>query len=143
MHDPRLPDRQSARLRGYDYATAGAYFVTICTQNPACLFGDEVNGEMALNLAGVVVEQWWHQIGNTFPTVVTDAFVVMPNHIHGIVFLGAQESDEGSWPNAVRRSHGAVPGPRHPMVQNRHHPRLHPRRPHPRLAPLRPPSLAT
>jgi len=86
-----LPQRRSLRLRGYDYAQAGAYFVTICTQGRACLFGDVVDGDVHLNAAWRMVAQCWQDIPNRFPDAALDEFVVMPNHLHGIiVIVGAQ-----------------------------------------------------
>lgn len=79
--------RRSLRLTGYDYTTAGAYFVTVCTQDRACLFGDVVAGAMCLNEAGQMVAALWEGIAGRFPGVEIDRFVVMPNHLHGIVVL--------------------------------------------------------
>jgi REP element-mobilizing transposase RayT len=79
--------RRAIRLRGYDYAQAGAYFVTIVTQDRACLFGEVVNGEMQLNDAGRMIEQWWFELNRKFSQVETDEFVVMPNHFHGTVVI--------------------------------------------------------
>lgn len=81
------PQRRSIRLAGYDYAQAGAYFVTICTQDRACLFGDVVNGNMRLNVLGQIVDQCWRGIPAHGEHAVLDAFVVMPNHIHGIIAI--------------------------------------------------------
>jgi REP element-mobilizing transposase RayT len=83
-------DRRSLRLRGYDYAQAGAYFVTICTQDRLCLLGDIIEGEMQLNDAGRMVRSVWEGLPDRFPGMELDAFVVMPNHVHGIaVFVAA------------------------------------------------------
>jgi putative transposase len=79
--------RRSIRLQGYDYSQAGAYFITVCTQNREPLFGDIVNGAMHLNDAGKMVQQCWDDVPLHFPQVTLDAFVVMPNHIHGIVVI--------------------------------------------------------
>ena len=79
--------RRAIRLPGYDYAQAGAYFVTICTQDRRCLFGDVADGHMHLNDAGRMIERWWQELQNKFPKIDTDEFVVMPNHIHGIVMI--------------------------------------------------------
>lgn len=79
--------RRSLRLQGYDYAQAGAYFVTICTQERACMFGEIVDGQMRLNPAGEMVHRVWTEIPAHAPDVDIDAFVVMPNHIHGIIVL--------------------------------------------------------
>jgi len=86
-YDPTRHHRRSIRLKGYDYSQAGAYFVTICTQDRACLFGKVVNGEMRLNDAGRMVLAEWNMLPERFPHVVLDAFVVMPNHVHGIVVI--------------------------------------------------------
>lgn len=75
------------RLRGYDYAQPGAYFVTICTQHRECLFGDVIEGEMVLNDAGRMVQITWEQIPQWFPTIELDASIVMPNHFHAIVVI--------------------------------------------------------
>ncbi|MFZ0612076.1 MAG: hypothetical protein WAM73_07560 [Desulfobacterales bacterium] len=79
--------RRSIRLRGYDYSRAGAYFVTICTRNQECLFGDIADEKMQLNGAGHAAAQCWHVIPDHFPYAELDAFVVMPSHIHGIVVI--------------------------------------------------------
>jgi len=78
-------NRQSIRLKGYDYAQAGAYFVTICTQGRVHLFGDVVNGEMVLNDAGGAAQICWHDIPAHYPNIRLHEFIVMPNHIHGII----------------------------------------------------------
>jgi REP-associated tyrosine transposase len=81
--------RRSMRLKGYDYAQAGAYFVTICTYDRACLFGDIVDGTMQLNDAGQMVQEGWPAIAGQYSGIAIDAFVVMPNHIHGIIMIAA------------------------------------------------------
>lgn len=86
-YDPEKHHRRSVRLRGYDYSQAGAYFVTICTQNRECLFGDMVDGEMRLNDAGRVVHGVWNDLPDHYAGVKLDAFVVMPNHVHGIIVI--------------------------------------------------------
>jgi REP element-mobilizing transposase RayT len=85
--NPDIHHRRSIRLRDYDYASAGAYFVTICTQGRECLFGG-IDGEtMVFNEAGHMVETVWRGLPDRFPGVDLDTFVVMPNHVHFIVFL--------------------------------------------------------
>jgi len=91
--------RRSIRLRGYDYSQAGAYFITICTHEQICLFGEIINGEMRLNDAGQIVHDEWLRTADIRPNVELDAFVVMPNHFHGIVFL-SDESRRGDRPVA-------------------------------------------
>jgi REP element-mobilizing transposase RayT len=81
--------RRSIRLKGCDYSQAGAYFVTICTQDRECLFVDIGGGEMRLNDAGTTVRNIWHKIPEHFPHTDIDAFVAMPNHIHGIIVINS------------------------------------------------------
>jgi len=85
--NPRIHHRRSIRLQGYDYSQAGACFVTICTQNRECLFGDIADGGMRLNDAGQMVQTVWDEIPAHYPGIDIDAFVVMPNHIHGIIII--------------------------------------------------------
>ena len=86
-YDPHKHHRRSIRLKGYDYSQAGAYFVTICVQGGVSLLGEVVDGEMVLNEAGKMVAAFWEEIAIKYPTVILDAFVCMPNHIHFIVIL--------------------------------------------------------
>ena len=79
--------RRSIRLQGYDYSQPGAYFVTICTHNRVSLFGDIVNGEMRMNDAGRAAEECWSAIPEHFHRTQLDEFVIMPNHIHGLVII--------------------------------------------------------
>ena len=87
-HDSDIPRRRSIRLSGYDYASAGAYFITVVVRGGLCLFGEVVDGEMRLNGAGEMVRRVWEGMEERFAYVVVDAYVVMPNHVHGVVFLG-------------------------------------------------------
>ena len=86
-YDPEKHHRRSIRLKGYDYTQPGAYFITICTQGRACLFGEIIDGEMHLNEAGQIVVQTWQDLPNHISNVQLDAFVVMPNHVHGIIII--------------------------------------------------------
>jgi len=86
-YDPTIHHRRSIRLRGYDYAQAGAYFVTICVQGRECLFGQIVNARMVLNDAGRMVQAQWEQLPERFNTIELDIHIVMPNHFHGIVII--------------------------------------------------------
>ena len=78
---------ESIRLPGHDYSQEGAYFITICTQNRQCLFGEIVDGEIMLNEFGELVKTEWQKTGIIRPNIVIDAFVIMPNHIHGILII--------------------------------------------------------
>ena len=87
--DPERHHRRSIRLRGYDYTQPGAYFVTLVTQNRVCLFGEVVDGEMRLNALGIIVQEEWFRSAVIRPYVrlFPDEFVVMPNHVHGIIWI--------------------------------------------------------
>ncbi len=84
-YNPKIHHRKSIRLKGYDYSQAGLYFITICVQDRACLFGDVVNGIMMLNDAGKMVEKWYFELENKFPEIRCHEMVVMPNHFHCII----------------------------------------------------------
>ena len=77
----------SARLQTWDYSNNGAYFITICTQNRHHFFGHIKNQEMQLSEIGKFAEQYWYEIPNHFPMVELGNFVVMPNHVHGILII--------------------------------------------------------
>ncbi|WP_309379998.1 transposase [Paludisphaera borealis] len=95
--EPVRIHRRSIRWKGYDYAQAGGYFVTICVQDRACLFGEVVDGAMRANAAGLMVAEAWAALAQRFPRVAPDVFVVMPNHLHGVLFLrdGADRGGDG------------------------------------------------
>ena len=86
-YDPRRHNRQSMRLPDYDYAQPGAYFVTICTADRAHLFGHISEGVMRCNDIGQIVEDEWKRTPEVRSNVKLDAYVVMPNHVHGIVVI--------------------------------------------------------
>ena len=79
--------RRSIRLREYDYSSAGAYFITICVQHHACLLAQIADGQLILGNAGRMVNSVWDELPTFYPGVRLDEFVVMPNHIHGIVMI--------------------------------------------------------
>ncbi len=83
----KLSRRRSLRLPHYDYASPGAYFVTICTRHRSCLFGQVRDGTMHPNRFGRAVDACWRGLPDHYPHLALDAFVVMPNHIHGIFVL--------------------------------------------------------
>lgn len=89
------PRRRSARFSGFDYTSAGSYFVTICTSGRACTLGQIVRGVLRPTELGVLAQRCWDAIPDHFPHVDLDAFVVMPNHVHGILHLrgGASQGD--------------------------------------------------
>ncbi len=79
--------RRSIRVRGYDYSQAGAYFVTICAKNREFVFGKIIDTEMRLNDTGRIVQECWNDLPSRFAGIELDAFVTMPNHIHGIIII--------------------------------------------------------
>jgi len=82
-----FPARSTIRLQHFDYSTPGAYFVTICTYRKACLLGDVIDDRIHTNSLGAMVESTWREMSHAYPGIRTDSFVVMPNHVHGILFL--------------------------------------------------------
>jgi REP element-mobilizing transposase RayT len=86
-YDARIHHRRSIRLQGYDYAQAGAYFVTMVMQNRECLFGHVAEDQMRLNAAGEMAAAVWAGLAERFPFAELDEFVIMPNHVHGIIVL--------------------------------------------------------
>lgn len=123
-YDPEKHHRRSIRLKGYDYTQPGTYHITLCTKARQCLFGDVVKGEMRLNSLGYIAFTCWQAIPNHFPHVELDAFVIMPNHLHGILVItdaivGTQQCCvptveqfgkpvAGSIPTVIRSYKGAV-----------------------------------
>ena len=83
----RIP---SARLQNWDYGNNGAYFITICTKNRICFFGEGLHEKIE---TGIIAEKIWFEIPKHFPFVELDRFVVMPNHIHGIIIINKTKSD--------------------------------------------------
>ncbi len=108
-YNPKIHNRKSIRLKGYDYSQAGLYFITICCQNRACLFGKIDDGEMVLNDAGKQAQQCWLEIPKHFPNTTLHEYITMPNHIHGIIeIVGANNhspnnhSPNGDSSNGIR-----------------------------------------
>ena len=98
-YNPEKHHRRSVRLREYDYSQPGAYFVTICTWDRECIFGNIINGEMELNEYGRIIEEEWLQTGYVRLNVEIDQYVVMPNHIHGILII----TENNNHPVGARR----------------------------------------
>jgi len=80
-----LPKRKPLRLKNYNYSQNGCYFLTICTQNRTCLFGNVTNGEMKLNKFGIIAQDNIKKIDTLYDDIFIDKYIVMPNHIHLIV----------------------------------------------------------
>ena len=87
--------RQSYRLQGRDYSRRGCYYVTICTRNRACLFGEVLGGEMYQNRYGEIAHKEWCRSADLRGELTLDAFVVMPNNVPGIGFSDGKKGDLG------------------------------------------------
>jgi putative transposase len=110
-YNPLLHHRRSTRLIGYDYALAGAYFITLCTQHRRCIFGEIKDGKMILNQYGQIAYDEWLKTPDIRPNVALDVFVIMPNHMHAIVlFIDENTSDHHLEPNAFAMR-SEEPGP--------------------------------
>ena len=103
--DPRKHHRRSIRLKNYDYASDGAYYVTIVALGRECLFGEIIDKEMYLSDYGKIIQKWWESIPIHFPNVELGAFVIMPNQIHGIIFI-------------IEKRRGEVLSPHNRTIQN-------------------------
>ena len=85
QYDPDIHHRRTVRFHEFDYSEQGLYFVTICVHEQRSLFGRIVDGEMQFNLPGKIANKYWTSIGTHFPNTFLHEFVIMPNHIHGII----------------------------------------------------------
>ena len=118
-------NRRSLRLRSYDYAQAGAYFVTIVAKDRVCLFGHIADGHMHLSEAGAIVAGTWDRLPSHYPYSETDAFVVMPNHVHGVLILRADGRHQAVGRHQANVRAGFKPAPtgeislvaRHPATE--------------------------
>jgi len=79
-YNPDIHHRRSIRLKGYDYSQAGLYFITICTQNRLCLFGEIEKGRMVLNKQGIMID-----LKHKYRNIELHEQIIMPNHFHGII----------------------------------------------------------
>ena len=95
IYDPSIHHRRSIRLRGYDYSREGAYYVTVCTREKKCLFGNIIGKKMLLNDAGKMIRSVWQGIPDRFPNIDLDEFIVMPNHIHAVFVINQQDMCRG------------------------------------------------
>ena len=84
--------RKARRLKNYDYRREGFYFVTICTNSRECFFGDIVKDEVLLNDAGFMIRKMWEILPDRFPYIRLDTFILMPNHLHGIIVIFEEEN---------------------------------------------------
>jgi putative transposase len=99
-YNPEKHHRRSIRLKGHDYSAPGAYFITICVHQRECLFGEVISGEMKLNQFGQLVWSHWQNLAHHHSHLQVDAFVVMPNHIHGILILKNDQTNHNGFVGA-------------------------------------------
>ncbi len=108
MEPTRSLNRQSIRMKGWDYTSAGCYFVTINTHASLARFGTIVNGRMVLNEAGRIAEEEWEKCAGLRKGIELDEFVIMPNHMHGIVWLPGLETASSPKPQFGKPVVGAL-----------------------------------
>jgi putative transposase len=101
-YNPQIHHRRSIRLKGYDYTQPGAYFFTLTTWQRAALFGEIVNHEMHLNSTGKIIAAEWQRLEQRFPNLQLDSFVVMPNHVHGIIRITEPNTVRATRPSITR-----------------------------------------
>jgi len=89
--DSAKHNRRSIRLKGYDYTQSGYYFITICTERRSCLFGAIDNQKLTLTEFGQIAFAYWQAIPEHFPRIELDRFVIMPNHVHGILIMNDEK----------------------------------------------------
>jgi putative transposase len=110
--DPDCHRRRSIRLRDYDYAQAGAYFVTVCTHDRACLLGDIIDGTMRLSAYGEIVDHGWQRTPSLRSQVDLDVYVIMPNHFHAIFVITDVSPDSvGAYCNTPLQKPAPPPSP--------------------------------
>jgi putative transposase len=103
---------ESTRLRGWNYAGAGAYFVTICTRDRAPFFGDVVDGDVILSPIGQIVADEWQKTPKIRPYVSLDEWIIMPNHVHGIIIITVETPRPVETPRRGVSTTTANPKPR-------------------------------
>lgn len=110
VNNPKFHFRRSIRLPDYDYTQSGAYFITICVQDRICRFGEIVNGKVLLNVIGEMVHVEWEKLNRRFPMIELDEFVIMPNHLHGIVHIKGEKTldSHGRRPSISESTKGEV-----------------------------------
>ena len=109
-YKPEFPQRRSIRLRGHDYTQPGAYFVTIVTQGHRYVLGDIVTGKILLNDTGRIVSRAWEWLATQYAYVELDGFVVMPNHLHGIIVIAEHRAGDSRIAPTKRKPLGRLIG---------------------------------
>ena len=109
-YNPDIHHRRTIRLQGYDYAQKGMYFITLCVKERECIFGTIVENEMFLNRIGQIVADEWINSIKIRNNVIIHDFIVMPNHLHGIVEITYNKNDKSQIGEFVspKKSIGAI-----------------------------------
>ena len=94
---------ETTRLKHYDYANDGSYFVTICTKDRDCCLGEIKNGILIETIQGNIARECWLDLPNHYRNCILDGFIVMPNHVHGIIFIDNDSVETGLKPVSTRR----------------------------------------
>ncbi len=101
-----IKERRPNRLKGYDYNQQGYYYITICTKNQLNLFGEILNNIMHLSQTGEIANRFWIAIPEHFKNIELDEFIIMPNHIHGIIFVNNGDAGDNGVGNAIMGNNG-------------------------------------
>jgi putative transposase len=117
--DPEIHHRRSVRIPGYDYSAEGMYFITICVDGRRCLFGDVVEDVLELNDVGRVIDATWRWLAEQYDHVELGPYIVMPNHVHGIILLTSGEGVSRNAPtiSSVSETIRSPEKPRKPIGQ--------------------------
>ena len=105
-YDPRIHCRRSIRLQKYDYSNQGAYFITLCTWNRESILGSVLNSVMQLSRFGDIVMRCWQDLPNHYSNIAMDEIVIMPNHLHGIIWVNSNIDRTGLKPAPTGKQHG-------------------------------------
>lgn len=109
---------ESARLKHWNYANTGMYFVTICTDDKIRHFGEIIDGNVRLNKLGQFAVQCWEDIPKHFPFVKLDEFIIMPNHVHGIIEIDNPNNVETLHDNVETQDFASLPNKFGPQSKN-------------------------
>ena len=103
-------NRRSIRLQEYDYSQPGVYYTTVCTRDRECLFGNVLDGQMPLNEAGQIIQSVWNGLPQFYEGIELDVFIIMPNHVHGVIVLRAVVGAIHESPlQSIRESSAPIP----------------------------------
>lgn len=109
LENKKYPRRKHNRLRKWDYSTPHWYYVTICTQKHHEWFGEIVEGQMVLNEYGEIVDKYWRKIPDHYSDIRLDEYIIMPNHIHGIIIIEDPSEVRNGHARSIRRQHQKLP----------------------------------